>query len=144
MNYFQKCYEILKVSAESDQETVRAAYIEIVKIVHPDSGHPEASAEKFAEVDNAFRILQAKYAKDRHGIKETSDVNEHDINVCTSIISHEEETKNYSMKFCRYFTAHCATTSTIFELRWCWYGFAGTAREAVSAIESIKSIWQSM
>lgn len=71
----------MKVSSECDQETVRAAYLEIVKIVHPDSGHPEASAEKFTEVDNAFRILQAKYAKDRRGIKETADIKEYDIKV---------------------------------------------------------------
>lgn len=60
---------------------MREAYIEIVKIVHPDSGHPEASAEKFTEVDNAFRILQAKYAKDRRGIKETDEIKEYDIKV---------------------------------------------------------------
>lgn len=69
------------MSAETDQETVRAAYIEIVKVVHPDSGHPEASAEKFAEVDNAFRILQAKYAKERRGIRENPEIKEHDIKV---------------------------------------------------------------
>lgn len=60
---------------------MREAYIEIVKLVHPDSGHPEASAEKFAEVDNAFRILQAKYAKERRGIRETAEIREHDIKV---------------------------------------------------------------
>lgn len=69
------------MSAEADQESVRAAYIEIVKLVHPDSGHPEASAEKFAEVDNAFRVLQAKYAKERRGIKENPEIREHDIKV---------------------------------------------------------------
>lgn len=52
-----------------------------MKIVHPDSGQPEASAEKFAEVDNAFRILQTKYAKDRRGIRENAEVNEFDIKV---------------------------------------------------------------
>ncbi|XP_055301208.1 dnaJ homolog subfamily C member 28 [Sitodiplosis mosellana] len=76
---YRKCYEILKISSESDQETVRAAYISIVKVVHPDSGHPEASTEKFAEVDNAFRILQTKYAKERHGIRENPEVKECDI-----------------------------------------------------------------
>ena len=60
---------------------MRAAYISIVKEVHPDSGHPEASAEKFAEVDNAFRILQAKFAKERHGVEEIPEVNEWDIKV---------------------------------------------------------------
>lgn len=71
----------MKVSDEADQESVRSSYIEIVKLVHPDSGHPEASAEKFAEVDNAFRILQAKYAKERRGIQESSAVEEHNIKV---------------------------------------------------------------
>lgn len=69
------------MSPESDQEAVRAAYIEIVKVVHPDSGHPEASAETFSEVDNAFRILQAKYAKERRGIRENPEVKECDIKV---------------------------------------------------------------
>lgn len=76
---YRKCYAILKVPAEADQESVRAAYIEIVKLVHPDSGHAEASAEKFAEVDNAFRILQAKYAKERRGIRENVEIQNHDI-----------------------------------------------------------------
>lgn len=69
------------MSAECDQESVRKAYIEMVKVVHPDSGHPEASAEKFAEVDNAFRILQSKYAKERRGIRENPEVKECNIEV---------------------------------------------------------------
>lgn len=68
---------------DADQETVRAAYIEIVKKVHPDGGHAEASAAVFTEVDNAFRILQEKFAKERHDIRETADaVQECDIKVC--------------------------------------------------------------
>lgn len=72
------------MSSDSDQETVRLAYINLVKKVHPDSGCDEASAKRFAEVDNAFRILQAKYAKERRGIQtqETTDVKEYDIKVC--------------------------------------------------------------
>lgn len=67
---------------DAGQETVRAAYIEIVKKVHPDSGHPEASAAVFTEVDNAFKILQEKFAKERRDIHETADVaQECDINV---------------------------------------------------------------
>lgn len=60
---------------------MRTAYIEIVKLVHPDSGHPEASAEKFAEVDNAFRMLQEKFAKERRGITENEQIDEYDIQV---------------------------------------------------------------
>lgn len=73
----------MKVSSDSDQDTVRLAYINLVKKVHPDSGCEEASAEKFAEVDHAFRILQEKYAKERRGIQiqDTADVKEYDIKV---------------------------------------------------------------
>lgn len=56
--------------------------MKIVKSVHPDSGHPDASAEKFAEIDNAFRILQSKFAKERRGIRVEDDgVKEFDIKV---------------------------------------------------------------
>lgn len=71
----------MNVSPDADQETVRGAYIGIVKIVHPDSGHANASAEKFAEVDNAFRILQEKFSQERHVSTENPDVKDHDITV---------------------------------------------------------------
>ncbi|XP_062551617.1 dnaJ homolog subfamily C member 28 [Armigeres subalbatus] len=67
---YNKCYRILGVTEQSDQNTVREAYIAMVKKVHPDSGQPEANAEKFQEVDAAFRILQQKFAKSRRGIVE--------------------------------------------------------------------------
>lgn len=71
------------MSPDSDQDTVRLAYISLVKKVHPDSGCKEASAESFAEVDNAFRVLQEKYARERRGIQiqDTADVQEYDIKV---------------------------------------------------------------
>lgn len=53
-----------------DQTTVRRAYIDMVKKVHPDSGQPEASADKFQEIDEAFKILQERFAKSRRGIFE--------------------------------------------------------------------------
>jgi DnaJ homolog subfamily C member 28 len=68
--YFQKCFLILGVSENSDQNTIRSAYIRLVKKVHPDSGLPEASAEKFQELDTAFRLLQARFAKLRRGIED--------------------------------------------------------------------------
>ncbi|XP_049279560.1 dnaJ homolog subfamily C member 28 [Anopheles funestus] len=67
---YNKCYRLLGVNEQSDQNTVRNAYITLVKKLHPDSGHPEASAERFQEVDTAFRILQEKFAKARRGIVE--------------------------------------------------------------------------
>lgn len=41
----------------------------MVKKVHPDSGHPEASAEKFQEVDESFKFLMEKHAKARRNIE---------------------------------------------------------------------------
>uniref|UniRef100_A0A182LSB4 J domain-containing protein n=1 Tax=Anopheles culicifacies TaxID=139723 RepID=A0A182LSB4_9DIPT len=67
---YNKCYRLLGVNEQSDQNTVRNAYIALVKKLHPDSGHPDASAERFQEVDTAFRILQEKFAKARRGIVE--------------------------------------------------------------------------
>ncbi|XP_055612760.1 dnaJ homolog subfamily C member 28 [Uranotaenia lowii] len=67
---YNKCYSILGVTEDSDQNSVRQAYISLVKKVHPDSGHVEANAERFHEVDTAFRVLQQKFAKSRRGIVE--------------------------------------------------------------------------
>lgn len=60
---------MLGVPENSDQNTVRRAYIDIVKKVHPDSGQPEASAEKFQEVDECFKFLMEKHAKARRNIE---------------------------------------------------------------------------
>lgn len=54
----------------ADQNTVRHAYLDLVKRVHPDSGSEEASAERFQQVDEAFRVLQEKFAKGRRNIQE--------------------------------------------------------------------------
>ncbi|XP_053691890.1 dnaJ homolog subfamily C member 28 [Sabethes cyaneus] len=67
---YNKCYHILGVTENSDQNMVRQAYIALVKKLHPDSGHPDADVNKFQEVDAAFRILQQKFAKSRRGIVE--------------------------------------------------------------------------
>lgn len=53
---------------DSSQDDVREAYINLVKKFHPDSGHAESCSEMFTKVDNAFRILQAKFGKERRGI----------------------------------------------------------------------------
>lgn len=41
-----------------------------MKRVHPDSDQPEASPERFQEIDEAFKVLQRKFAKSRRGILE--------------------------------------------------------------------------
>ncbi|KAL5284581.1 DNAJC28 family protein [Megaselia abdita] len=68
---YRKCLNVLGVFDENpDQTTVRRAYIDLVKKVHPDSGQPEASADKFQEIDEAFKILLERFAKSRRGIFE--------------------------------------------------------------------------
>ncbi|XP_055845924.1 dnaJ homolog subfamily C member 28 [Episyrphus balteatus] len=76
LQLYQDCYRILGVAENSDQNTVRKAYIEIVKKVHPDSGHEEASAARFQQVDEAFKTLQEKFAKNRRGINDDEEEEE--------------------------------------------------------------------
>lgn len=40
----------------------------MVRKYHPESGHPESCPVKFAEVDEAFRRLMEKFAKERHEV----------------------------------------------------------------------------
>uniref|UniRef100_A0A1Y1KDU0 J domain-containing protein n=2 Tax=Photinus pyralis TaxID=7054 RepID=A0A1Y1KDU0_PHOPY len=62
---YKKCYNILNVPENSDQETIRRAYLELVKRYHPDSATDEADVKKFQEIDRAFKILMDKKAKER-------------------------------------------------------------------------------
>lgn len=48
---------------------MRRAYIDLVKRVHPDSGHDEANVERFQEVDECFKFLMEKHAKARRNIE---------------------------------------------------------------------------
>ncbi|KAM7351183.1 dnaJ homolog subfamily C member 28 [Cochliomyia hominivorax] len=76
---YRKCCRILGVEESADQNTIRKAYIDLVKKVHPDSGLPEASEERFQEVDEAFKLLQEKFAKNRRGIYEDEEEEVPDI-----------------------------------------------------------------
>ncbi|EDX04046.1 dnaJ homolog subfamily C member 28 [Drosophila simulans] len=67
---YMECFRILGVHESADQNTVRHAYLDLVKRVHPDSGTEEASADRFQQVDEAFRVLQEKFAKGRRNIQE--------------------------------------------------------------------------
>ncbi|XP_047991003.1 dnaJ homolog subfamily C member 28 isoform X2 [Leguminivora glycinivorella] len=53
----EECYNILKIPVNSKQDLVRAAFLDLAKIYHPDSGSPQACIEKFVDIENAFRIL---------------------------------------------------------------------------------------
>lgn len=80
--HFQKYYEILNINENSDQEEIRSAYLKLVKRYHPDSGSEEANADKFQQIDEAFRALINKKSKERWDVPESEGVQEQDIKVC--------------------------------------------------------------
>lgn len=77
---YKRCYKILEIDESSDQEQIRMAYLHLVKKYHPDSGTEEANADKFQEIDQAFRTLMHKKSKERWGVVEEANiVEEQDI-----------------------------------------------------------------
>ncbi|KAG5882914.1 hypothetical protein JTB14_023376 [Gonioctena quinquepunctata] len=76
---YKVCFQILGIEETSDQEQIRAAYLGLVKKYHPDSGTDEANAEKFQEIDKAFRNLINRNAKERWDVEEGDIVNHPDI-----------------------------------------------------------------
>lgn len=57
------------VKVESDQETVRQAFLKLVKRFHPDSGSSEADPQKFQEVSfESVSIQINNYDKNRSWI----------------------------------------------------------------------------
>ncbi|EDW76068.2 uncharacterized protein Dwil_GK15270 [Drosophila willistoni] len=70
---YQECFRILGVHESADQDTVRLAYLDLVKRVHPDADTTEASIERFQQVDEAFKTLQEKFAKGRRNIQENEE-----------------------------------------------------------------------
>ena len=61
----QKCYTILNLTPNCDQDQLRSSFLKLVKKYHPDSGSPDADANKFQEIESAYRKLQNKFSKDR-------------------------------------------------------------------------------
>ncbi|KAK5641419.1 hypothetical protein RI129_009966 [Pyrocoelia pectoralis] len=79
---YKKCYEILNLPENSDQEAIRKAYLELVKRYHPDSSTDEADVKKFQEIDRAFKILMNKKAKERWQVAD-EDVEEETLHHAT-------------------------------------------------------------
>ncbi|XP_044253742.1 dnaJ homolog subfamily C member 28 [Tribolium madens] len=73
---YKKCFKILGISEDSDQEQIRTAYLNLVKRYHPDSGSKEADADKFSQIDKAFRVLTDKKSRQ---IEDEVQVQEQDI-----------------------------------------------------------------
>ncbi|KAK8741577.1 hypothetical protein OTU49_002280 [Cherax quadricarinatus] len=62
---YSQYFEELGLQNNCDQGTVRDAFIKLAKKYHPDSGHPEANAAKFQQIDYAYRKLLDKFTNDR-------------------------------------------------------------------------------
>ncbi|XP_022916995.1 dnaJ homolog subfamily C member 28 [Onthophagus taurus] len=76
---YKKCYQVLEIPEDSDQEHIRQAYITLVKKYHPDRG--EGNDDKFKEIDVAFKTLMDKKSKERWDVEidESPDAQEYDI-----------------------------------------------------------------
>ncbi|GLV38307.1 uncharacterized protein CBL_05237 [Carabus blaptoides fortunei] len=61
----KKCYNILGIKEDSDQDKIRSTYLKLVKQYHPDSGTSEADSNKFQEIDKAFKVIINKKSKER-------------------------------------------------------------------------------
>nr|AEE63548.1 unknown [Dendroctonus ponderosae] len=75
---YKKCFKTLEIDERSDQEQIRIAYLQLVKRFRPDSGTEEANADKFHEIDNAFRTLMHRKSKEVDVVDEAI-VQEQDI-----------------------------------------------------------------
>ncbi|KAK6617806.1 hypothetical protein RUM43_014034 [Polyplax serrata] len=67
---YAKCYRILEIPNNSDQETVRRAFIELCKKYHPDTSKSSGDCLKFQEIESAYRFLQNKFAAERWNVNE--------------------------------------------------------------------------
>tara|TARA_B100001093_G_scaffold518011_1_gene601374 strand:- start:390 stop:1349 length:960 start_codon:yes stop_codon:yes gene_type:complete len=63
-------YQILGVSQDADQDTIKKSYRKLSMKYHPDKNKGDPTAEeKFKEISNAYTILSDKEAKSRYDIE---------------------------------------------------------------------------
>ncbi|KZC10676.1 DnaJ like protein subfamily C member 28, partial [Dufourea novaeangliae] len=72
-------YQILEVSENCEDETLRLAFLYLAKRFHPDSGTSEASAVKFTEIENAYRQIRKARMEQKENSETVSEVEEFDI-----------------------------------------------------------------
>ena len=53
----EHCYAVLNISAACSCDELRHAYLSLVKKYHPDSISGHANADKFAQVEDAYRRI---------------------------------------------------------------------------------------
>ena len=49
---------MLRVDVDADDEELRQAYIKLAKEYHPDSGTNVADADKFSQLQEAYRAIK--------------------------------------------------------------------------------------
>ena len=62
----QECFSILGVSEDASISELKDVYISLAKQYHPDSGLDVASAEKFGQVKEAYRVILVREKKLQH------------------------------------------------------------------------------
>ncbi|KRO15792.1 molecular chaperone DnaJ [Lacticaseibacillus saniviri] len=63
-------YDILGVSRDADDATIKKAYRQLSKKYHPDLNHEEGAEEKFKDINEAYQVLsdpQKRAAYDQYG-----------------------------------------------------------------------------
>lgn len=71
---YKKCCQILEIPETCDQEQIRRAYLHLAKKYHPDN--PNGNLQKFQEVDQAFRTLIQKKARERWDVEDQYSMSE--------------------------------------------------------------------
>lgn len=64
----KSAYKILGVAEDADREAIRAAYIELVKLNHPDlHGANHGATERLKEINHAFNLLKDSARRSGYG-----------------------------------------------------------------------------
>ena len=89
-------YQILKVDSGAKLEDIKKAYIELVKIHHPDKG---GNAKTMLEINGAWEILKKKHKNlNLNKFNNSKIYNHNEYKKETTNYSHSEEIKNWFQK----------------------------------------------
>ncbi|XP_031553102.1 dnaJ homolog subfamily C member 28-like [Actinia tenebrosa] len=86
----RECYKLLGLSEEDTTETeVRAAYFKLAKQYHPDSGQSKADPEKFARIEQAYKVV-LKHLSQKHVEEEEGDDEEDKFDIRHTAPQHRQ------------------------------------------------------
>ena len=63
------CYNILEVSTKADLDTIRTAYHQLAKKLHPDVNPSPQAAERFKDISAAYYVLSDPHRREQHDRK---------------------------------------------------------------------------